>query len=307
MRAVVEAVERVAPAPTTVLLTGETGSGKELVARAVHARSPRASRLFVALNCAAIPAELLEAELFGVSKGAFTGATADRPGKFELADGGTLFLDEIGDMPLAMQAKLLRALQEGSIERLGSNSVRRVDVRIVAATHRDLARQVQDGAFRADLFYRLNVFPVHLPPLRERIEDVAPIAVRTVERFARRMGRQVRLSSRAIAALESYPWPGNVRELQNVLERAVLLARGDVIESLDLPASPFLAPRDGVAERPGTLRAAVEQAEREAIQRALRFTGDNKARASEILGISVRTLWYKLERLGIDDGPPPAA
>ncbi|MET0398338.1 MAG: sigma-54 dependent transcriptional regulator [Longimicrobiaceae bacterium] len=305
MRAVVEAVERVAPAPTTVLVTGETGSGKELVARAVHARSPRAARLFVALNCAAIPAELLEAELFGVTKGAYTGAAADRPGKFELADGGTLFLDEIGDMPLAMQAKLLRAVQEGSIERLGSNAVRRVDVRIVAATHRDLARLVHEGAFRADLFYRLNVFPIHLPPLRERREDVAPIAVRAVERFARRMGRRVRLSAQAVAALEAYDWPGNVRELQNVLERAVLLARGELIESLDLPAprpgaGPSSGPPSAPPGRPESLRAATERAEREAIRAALHHTGDNKARAAELLGVSVRTLWYKLERLGLD-------
>jgi two-component system response regulator AtoC len=305
MRAVVEAVERVAPAPTTVLVTGETGSGKELVARAVHARSPRAARLFVALNCAAIPAELLEAELFGVTRGAYTGAAADRPGKFELADGGTLFLDEIGDMPLAMQAKLLRAVQEGSIERLGSNAVRRVDVRIVAATHRDLARLVHEGAFRADLFYRLNVFPVHLPPLRERREDVAPIAVRAVERFARRMGRRVRLSAPAVAALEAYDWPGNVRELQNVLERAVLLARGELIESLDLPAprpgaGPSSGPPSASSGRPESLRAATERAEREAIRAALHHTGDNKARAAELLGVSVRTLWYKLERLGLD-------
>ncbi len=305
MRAVVEAVERVAPAPTTVLVTGETGSGKELVARAVHARSPRAARLFVALNCAAIPAELLEAELFGVTKGAYTGAAADRPGKFELADGGTLFLDEIGDMPLAMQAKLLRAVQEGSIERLGSNAVRRVDVRIVAATHRDLARLVHEGTFRADLFYRLNVFPIHLPPLRERREDVAPIAVRAVERFARRMGRRVRLSAPAAAALEAYDWPGNVRELQNVLERAVLLARGELIESLDLPAprpgaGPSSGPPSAPSGRPESLRAATERAEREAIRAALHHTGDNKARAAELLGVSVRTLWYKLERLGLD-------
>jgi two-component system, NtrC family, response regulator AtoC len=303
MRAVVEAVGRVAPAPTTVLVTGETGSGKELVARAIHARSPRAGRLFVALNCAAIPAELLEAELFGVTKGAFTGATADRPGKFELADGGTLFLDEIGDMPLAMQAKLLRALQEGSIERLGSNTVRRVDVRIVAATHRDLARLVADGAFRADLFYRLNVFPIHLPPLRARKEDIAPIAARAVERFARRLGRRARVSPSALAALEGYDWPGNVRELQNVLERAVLLARGDVVESLDLPPSGLASSPSGRGSlpsgRPETLRGAVERAEREAIVAALRFTGDNKAKAAEVLGISVRTLWYKLERLGL--------
>ncbi|HEU0301081.1 MAG TPA: sigma-54 dependent transcriptional regulator [Longimicrobium sp.] len=305
MRAVVQAVERVAPAPSTVLVTGETGSGKELVARAIHARSPRAGRLFVALNCAAIPAELLEAELFGVTKGAFTGATADRPGKFELADGGTLFLDEIGDMPLAMQAKLLRALQEGSIERLGSNTVRRVDVRIVAATHRDLERRVREGAFRADLFYRLNVFPIHLPPLRERRDDVAPIAARAVERFARRLGRRVRISPEALAALQEYDWPGNVRELQNVLERAVLLARGGVIEVLDLPAPAPARPAGAAPGRPVTLWAAVDEAEREAIQAALRFTGDNKARAAEVLGISTRTLWYKLERLGIGGPVPP--
>ena len=305
MRAVVEAVERVAPAPTTVLVTGETGSGKELVARAIHARSPRAGRLFVALNCAAIPAELLEAELFGVAKGAFTGATADRPGKFELADGGTLFLDEIGDMPLAMQAKLLRALQEGSIERLGSNTVRRVDVRIVAATHRDLQARVHEGSFRADLFYRLNVFPIHLPPLRERREDVDPIAARAVERFGARMGRRVRISPAALAALRAYDWPGNVRELQNVLERAVLLARGDVIDTLDLPARAASPPSVAAPGRPETLRAAVERAEREAIEAALRFTGDNKSRAAELLGVSTRTLWYRLERLGMG-GPPPA-
>jgi DNA-binding NtrC family response regulator len=300
MRRVVDAVERVASAPTTVLVTGETGCGKELVARAIHARSPRASRLFVAINCAAIPGELLEAELFGVAKGAFTGAGADRPGKFELADGGTLFLDEIGDMPQAMQAKLLRALQEGTIERLGSNTVRRVDVRIVAATHRDLGKMMADGDFRADLYYRLNVFPIHVPPLRERPEDVAPLAVRAVERFARRAGRQVRLTPEAVRRLQAYDWPGNVRELNNVLERAVLLARGGTIDEADLPrpASAPL-PRPGPGGAVETLRAATERAEREAIEAALRHTGDNKAKAAELLGISVRTLWYKLERLGM--------
>jgi DNA-binding NtrC family response regulator len=300
IRRVVDQVERVAPAPTTVLVTGETGSGKELVARAVHARSPRAGRLFVAVNCAAIPGELLEAELFGVAKGAFTGATADRAGKFELADGGTLFLDEIGDMPPAMQAKLLRALQEGAIERLGSNAVRRVDVRIVAATHRDLGRMVAEGGFRADLFYRLNVFPIHVPPLRERKEDVAPLAARAVERFARGLGGRVRLTGEAVRRLEAYDWPGNVRELNNVLERAVLLARGEAVdvEELPSPAPRASAPTAGPA-RPRTLRAAVEAAEREAISAALHHTGDNKARAAGVLGISVRTLWYKLDRLGL--------
>ena len=303
MRRVVEAVERVAAAPTTVLVTGETGVGKELVARAIHARSPRAGRLFVAINCAAIPGELLEAELFGVAKGAFTGAAADRAGKFELADGGTLFLDEIGDMPQAMQAKLLRALQEGTIERLGSNTVRRVDVRIVAATHRELGEMVAAGAFRADLFYRLNVFPIHVPPLRGRPDDVAPLAARAVERFARRAGRQARLTAGAVRRLQAYSWPGNVRELNNVLERAVLLSRDGVIDEADLPDSAPAPPREPPG-RPGTLRAATERAERQAIEAALRHTGDNKARAAELLGISVRTLWYKLERLGM--GMPPA-
>jgi two-component system response regulator AtoC len=302
MRRVVDAIAQVAPTPTTVLVMGETGSGKELVARAIHARSPRADRLFVALNSAAIPAELLEAELFGVTKGAFTGALADRPGKFELADGGTLFLDEIGDMPLAMQAKLLRAIQEGSIERLGSNTVRRVDVRIVAATHRDLDRMVRGGEFRADLFYRLNVFPLRVPPLRERRDDVAPIALHAVERFARRAGRSVRLSPAALRQLEGYDWPGNVRELENVLERAVVLARDGVVHALDLPvAAPV--PEGGVdgasPPPPETLKAAVERAERQAITAALRHTRGNRAKAAGLLGVSVRTLWYRLEKLGI--------
>jgi two-component system, NtrC family, response regulator AtoC len=305
MRAVVDSTQRVAPAPTTVLVTGETGSGKELVARAIHTRSPRAERLFVAVNCAAIPGELLEAELFGVTKGAFTGAVADRPGKFELADGGTLFLDEIGDMPLAMQAKLLRAVQEGTIERLGSNAVRRVDVRIVAATHRDLPKLVEYGQFRADLFYRLAVFPIAVPPLRERREDIVPLAVGIVERMARRTGRSVRLSPAAAEQVLAYGWPGNVRELSNVLERAVLLARGGVIERLDLPAPPrgtasTLPDSPPADDVPATLKEAVERAERDAIRAALRHTGDNKTRAAELLGVSLRTLWYKIERLAIE-------
>ncbi|HET9983753.1 MAG TPA: sigma-54 dependent transcriptional regulator [Longimicrobiales bacterium] len=304
MRTVLDAVERVAAASTTVLVTGETGVGKELVARAIHGRSPRAGGLFVALNCAAIPGELLEAELFGVTKGAFTGAVRDRAGKFELADGGTLFLDEIGDMPPALQPKLLRALQEGAIERLGSNAVRRVDVRIVAATHRDLPLLVEEGRFRADLFYRLNVFPIHVPPLRERPEDIAPLAAHTAERVARSLGRRTRIAPEAVRQLEAYPWPGNVRELENVVERAVLLARDDVVRRFDLPArsvqlAPAASPTGGPPAPPPRLRDAVDRAEREAILQALRYTGDNKTRAAEILGISVRTLWYKLERLAL--------
>jgi two-component system, NtrC family, response regulator AtoC len=301
MQRVIQAIEQVAPAPTTVLITGETGVGKELVARAIHARSPRANQLFVALNCAAIPAELLEAELFGVTKGAFTGAVADRAGKFELADGGTLFLDEIGDLPPAMQPKLLRTLQEGSIERLGSNTLRHVDVRIVAATHRDIPAMVAEERFRADLFYRLNVFPIAVPPLRDRPEDIPPLAQHAVARLARTLARAVRLSPDALDRLRRYTWPGNVRELNNVLERAVLLARGDVITQLDIPAASATAPALDTARAPGgsTLREAVERAAREAILAALEATGDNKTRAAARLGVSVRTLWYKIDRLGL--------
>ncbi len=304
MREVVDAIERVAPVPSTVLITGETGVGKELVARAIHARSDRGDSLFVALNCAAIPGELLEAELFGVTRGAFTGATEDRPGKFELADGGTLFLDEIGDMPAAMQAKLLRVLQESAVERLGSNVLRRVDVRVIAATHRDLPAMVEDRSFRADLFYRLNVFPLHVPPLRDRPQDIAPLAIQAVERFASRAGRQLRLADDAVRRLEAYAWPGNVRELNNVLERAVILARDGLLTTTaltSLSAAETGVPRGGAAAAPAVepLEDAIARAERQAIRAALAATDDNKTRAAELLDISVRTLWYKLDRLGM--------
>jgi two-component system, NtrC family, response regulator AtoC len=313
MQDVLGGVDRVAPAPTSVLVTGETGVGKELIARAVHARSPRREALFVALNCAAIPGELLEAELFGVTKGAFTGATRDRAGKFELADGGTLFLDEVGDMPMSLQPKLLRALQEGTIERLGSNVLRQVDVRVVAATHRDLAILVEEGRFRPDLFYRLNVFPVHVPPLRERPDDVAPLALHAARRLGSSLGREVRITPEAVAQLEAYAWPGNVRELNNVVERAVLLTADGTIRHFDLPASTGPRPPrepdtpDSSEDSPPPLREAVERAERQAILAALRSTGDNKTRAAKLLGISVRTLWYKLEKHGIGRGDQPDA
>ncbi len=307
MASVIHTIERVAPTASTVLVTGETGVGKELVARALHARSPRKDHLFVPLNCAAIPADLLEAELFGVIRGAYTGATKDRPGKFELADGGTLFLDEIGDMPRPMQAKLLRVLQEGSVQRLGSNQTRRVDVRVISATHRDLPVMVEAGEFRRDLYYRLNVVPIHVPPLRERVEDIAPIAMTLVATHARRLGRDVRLSDALLRRLESYGWPGNVRELNNLLERAVLLADTEVLEEVDIPASgqprANARPRpQAAAEPPEPLKSAVDRAEREAIRKALAWTGDNKTRAAELLGISVRTLWYKISDLGAGGG-----
>jgi len=312
MRRVFERIERVAPAPTTVLVTGETGTGKELVARAIHARSPRAGRLFVAVNCAAIPGALLEAELFGVMRGAFTGATRDRAGKFELADGGTLFLDEIGDMPLEMQAKLLRVLQERVIERLGSNVARPVDVRVIAATHRDLSALVRAKRFREDLMYRLTVVPVELPPLRERREDIAPIARAAVERFAASSGERLTLSPDAVLRLERYEWPGNVRELQNVIERAVLLATGPALgadDFADLPvrATPMHVDSAAALDAAATLADVVAGAERAAIIAALRETGDNKTRAAERLGISVRSLWYKLQRYGLGADDPSAS
>jgi len=297
MKRVLSLVAQVAPAPTTVLVTGETGVGKEVVARAIHAGSGRRERPFVAVNCAAIPGELLEAELFGVSRGAYTGAVKDRPGKLEVADGGTLFLDEIGDMPPALQPKLLRVLQEGSVERLGSSMPRKVDVRVVAATHRDLATLVQDGRFREDLYYRINVFPIEVPPLRQRPEDIPPLAVRALSTLGGRLGVRARLSPAAVERLVGYPWPGNVRELLNVLERAVLLSSGGTIEEIELPTA---APRREASGEVVALSDAVSRAEKLAIQAALERTGDNKAQAARLLGVSVRTLFYKLDKLGLD-------
>ncbi|MCA9739154.1 MAG: sigma-54 dependent transcriptional regulator [Gemmatimonadota bacterium] len=300
MQRVLALVRQVAPAPTTVLVTGETGVGKEVVARAVHRASPRRDRSFVAVNCAAIPSELLEAELFGVARGAYTGAVKDRPGKLEVADGGTLFLDEIGDMPSTLQPKLLRVLQEGSVERLGSNQPRSVDVRIVAATHQDLAQRVRDGTFREDLYYRINVFPIHVPPLRERPEDIAALAPRAVEAFAARIGaRHATLAPDVLARLQGYRWPGNVRELLNVLERAVLLTGEGRIEHVELPEDAGTQPGEPGDGRVEPLTDAVARAERAAIEAALARTRDNKAQAARLLGISVRTLFYKLEKLGL--------
>jgi len=302
MKKVVEMVTQVADAPTTVLVTGETGVGKEVVAQLLHRRSRRSSRPFVAVNCAAVPGELLEAELFGVARGAYTGAVKDRPGKLEVADGGTLFLDEIGDMPLDLQPKLLRVLQEGSVERLGSNDPRTVDVRVVAATHQDLSGLVRDGRFREDLFYRINVFPIRIPPLRERMEEIPALAEDTLRRLGSRLGMEATLSEAARAQLERYSWPGNVRELKNVLERAVLLSGGGVIETIELPSETAEEAGEATEATGGgvvALSDAVARAERAAIQAALERTDDNKAQAARLLGISVRTLFYKLEKLGL--------
>jgi two-component system response regulator AtoC len=305
MRSVVELARQLAATPTTVLITGETGTGKEVVAQLIHRLSPRHARLFVPVNCAAIPSELLESELFGHVRGAFTGAQAPREGKFEIADGGTLFLDEIGDLAYPLQAKLLRVLQDSVVERVGSNRRQRVDVRVISSTNRDLDAAVAADRFRQDLYYRLNVFHVAVPPLRERREDVMPLAAFFLERYAREFGRpSVHLGPDAAPVLEGYAWPGNVRELQNVMERATVLSgRGGAVDARLLSQ---LVPRPGaddgaLAEAGADLRLgpAVDALERRMILRALNAAGDNKAEAARTLGVSERTLWYKLKKHGL--------
>jgi formate hydrogenlyase transcriptional activator len=299
LRRVLTQVEAVAPTDSTVLVLGETGTGKELIARALHDRSPRRERTFVKLNCAAIPTGLLESELFGHEKGAFTGATAQKVGRFELAHQGTLFLDEVGDIPPELQPKLLRALQEQEFERLGSTRTVRVDVRLVAATNRDLARMVGDGRFRSDLYYRLNVFPLVLPPLRERPEDIPLLVRHFTQRFALRIGRRLEAIPAAVMeALVRYPWPGNVREMQNVIERAVILSPGT---ALHIPPGD-LQPREAPADLPASAAVTLADAEREHILRTLRATrwvvrGPNGAAAR--LGMKRSTLQWKMKKLGI--------
>jgi len=296
LRQVLKQVETVASTASTVLIRGETGTGKELIARALHELSPRKARTFVKLNCAAIPTGLLESELFGHEKGAFTGAIAQKIGRFELAHQGTLFLDEVGDIPLELQPKLLRVLQEQEFERLGGTKTIKVDVRLVAATHRDLAKMVADGRFREDLYYRLNVFPVLLPPLRERRDDIPRLVRHFTQRFARRMGRRIEtISTTVMDALVRYTWPGNVRELQNVIERAVILSPGLALQVPlnDLPAA---------AEEASAPAVTLTDAEREHILAALRDTGwvlGGPKGAAVRLGMKRSTLRWKMKRLGI--------
>jgi DNA-binding NtrC family response regulator len=298
MRRTVALARQAAEAPTTILLLGESGTGKEVLARAIVRWSPRRDRPFVVVNCAALPEPLLESELFGHVKGAFTGALAHRKGLFEEADGGTLFLDEVGDLPLTTQAKLLRVLEDGEVRRLGSNRPTRVEVRILAATNRDLEAEVRAGRFRADLFFRLHVVALRLPPLRERPEDLPVLVEHLLAHHARETKRgQKHLTPAALAGLRRYPWPGNVRELSNVLERAVLLSAGPEITPEDLALPLGEAGEPGVEG--GLLRRASAQAEREAILQALEATGGNVTRAAERLGLSRRGLQLMMRRHGL--------
>ena len=303
MQAVYELIQRVGPSKASVLITGETGTGKELAARAVHHASPRRDKLFVPINCAAIPADILESELFGYEKGAFTGAVRERVGKFELADGGTIFLDELTEMPMALQAKLLRVLQENTIERLGGNRVINLDLRVIAATNRDPLESVRAGTLREDLYYRVNVVSIALPPLRERTEDIAGL----VEHFIAKHGHSTadtRLTPRALERLRAYDWPGNVRELENMVERALILSGGGLLDEPHFLLNPRAtesrptpsAPAADGAKAPPPLTQAVEDLEARLIDEALAQADGNKAKAAALLDISERTLWYKLKK-----------
>src|SRR5213596_2762688 len=295
---VLQQVERVAPMDSTVLIQGETGTGKELIARAIHNISSRCGRPFVKLNCAAIPLDLLESEIFGHERGAFTGAIAQRIGRFELADKGTLFLDEVGDIPLELQPKLLRVLQEQEFERLGSTRTKRVDVRVVAATNRNLEEMVAAGTFRNDLYYRVNVFPITVPALRERAEDIPALVRYFVQKFARRMNKRIEtVPADAMATLSRYAWPGNVRELENAIERAVILTSGP---ALRVPASEFRA-----RAVPSAGGDTLEATEREAILRTLHETNwvlGGAQGAAARLGLKRTTLQSRMRRLGIHRG-----
>ncbi len=301
MQEVFGLIEQVAGSRSTVMVYGKSGTGKELVAKAVHYNSPRVSKAFVAVNCAAIPSELLESELFGHEKGAFTGAIATKVGKFELATGGSLFLDEVGSMRLDLQAKILRALQEREIERVGGTRTIKIDVRVIAATNRDLKKAVEEGSFREDLYYRLNVVPITLPDLKDRQEDIPLLANHFMQKFSQESNPNIReISKEAMAILLSYGWPGNVRELENIIERAVTLGRDPAIQPGDLP--PHLAGGTDPLERALAKEATLEDLERDYIAMILRRTKGHQIRAASILGIDRRTLYRKIRRYHIKLG-----
>jgi DNA-binding NtrC family response regulator len=304
MQAVLALVERVAPTNSTVLLGGESGVGKDLIARAIHQHSNRAAGPFVKINSTAIPENLLESELFGYEKGAFSGATGSKPGKFELADKGTLFLDEIGDVPPAIQVKLLRVLQEREFERLGGTKTLKVDVRLIAATNRDLRAALEDGTFREDLYYRLNVVAIDIPPLRDHKEDIPALANFFLEKFARESGKPIRgITPAAMKLLLDFHWPGNVRELENIIERGVTLSAGSTLDAADIHLDP--PSHRAVAGAPAVLPAGMtlDQWEDEAIREALKQANGNKSQAARALGLSRNALRYRLSKIGVPDPP----
>lgn len=304
MQRLVQIAENIAPSRATILISGESGTGKEVLAKLIHAKSSRAQRKFVAVNCAAIPSELLESELFGFDKGAFTGANQTKQGKFELAHDGTFLLDEISELPLLLQAKLLRVIQEGEVERLGAKAPSKINVRLIATTNRALDAMVRDGAFREDLYYRLNVIPLAVPPLRERPKDIEHLAKHFVDRSAQRNCLRVRtLSEHAITKLKQWSWPGNVRELENVIERSVLLCKSDFLTADEILIAGF-CPQPGQKSQlvPGM---TISEAERRLIMSTLEHTSQNRTRAAELLGISIRTLRNKLHEYGVTREPAP--
>lgn len=305
MQSIFQALEKVARVDGTVLITGESGTGKELVARAIHHSSLRREGPFVVVNCGAIPRELVESEFFGHTKGAFTDARNDKPGKFELAQGGTLFLDEVGDLASDAQVKLLRALGEREITRIGGTKTIPVDVRVIAATNKTLHNEVREGRFREDLYWRLAVLSLHLPPLRERPEEIAPLAQHFLEKYALPLGKRFRgISPRALDLLEGYRWPGNVRELESVIYEGMVFAEGDLLDGKDLPER--LCATDSPSQEEILLRSPLEEAaweaEASAIRNTLRATGGNRTKTAELLGISRKTLFNKMSRYGIKEG-----
>jgi len=305
MQAVLQLVERVAPTNATVLVGGESGVGKDLIARAIHQHSQRATGPFIKINSTAIPENLLESELFGYEKGAFTGATTSKPGKFELADKGTLFLDEIGDVPPATQVKLLRVLQEREFERLGGTRTLKVDVRLIAATNRDLRAALEEGTFREDLYYRLNVVAINIPPLREHKEDIPALAELFLQRYTREMQKPVeqKITPAAMKMLLEFHWPGNVRELENVIQRAVTLSTGPNIDVADIQIETAAGARAGASDSNHLLPPGMtlDQWEEEAIREALRRANGNKSQAARTLGLSRNALRYRLSKMGVED------
>ena len=312
-------IDKVADSPSTVLITGESGTGKELVATALHDGSSRKDKPLIKINCAAIPKDLMESELFGYERGAFTGAVTSKPGRFELADGGTLFLDEIGEVPIEMQVKLLRVLQESEFERVGGIKTTRVDVRLIAATNRNLEAEVEAGRFRKDLFYRLNVVPIHLPSLRDRRTDVPALVRHFIEKYNKRLNKKIEgIADDALAMLQAYPWPGNIRELENMMERVLLFADGPRIEVKDLPEPVRTSLQSAVAQLTDTttpevgetplkdfLKAKQAEIEKAFIVQALAKTEGNVTRAAKLLGISRKSLQTKMKEFGLRDESPP--